>query len=299
MRLIQHQLFTIGWRRTCHVRCHEVRRFALAAARPFRPAPAPAARLRRGSLFLAPLLCLFALAARAQNDYEIQVYESETVAPGSTMVELHSNFTGDGSHTVINGVLPSTDAEHETLEITHGWTPWFETGFYVFSSIQPAHGWNWVGDHLRPRVRVPESWHWPVGLSLSVEGGYQQPAFCEDTWNLELRPIIDKKIGPWYFAINPALEKSLKGYGAGEGWGFSPAVKISYDVTKVVALGVEYYAGLGPITHFSDYPDQQHQIFPTLDLNFSEAWEFNLGFGFGLTRTSDNLLLKMILGRRF
>jgi hypothetical protein len=30
---------------------------------------------------------------------------------------------------------------HETLEITYGWTDWFETGFYVFSSIQPNDGW--------------------------------------------------------------------------------------------------------------------------------------------------------------
>ena len=257
------------------------------------------ARLWCGSLSLAPLIFLFALVARAQDNYEIQVYESETVAPGSTMLELHSNFTGDGSHTVINGVLPSTDAEHETLEITHGWTPWFETGFYVFSSIQPGHGWNWVGDHIRPRVRIPESWNWPVGLSLSAEAGYQRPSYCEDNWNLELRPIIDKRIGPWYFAANPALEKSLHGYSAREGWGFSPAVKISHDLTKVVAVGVEYYADLGPITHFSNYGDQQHQVFPALDLNFSEKWEFNCGFGFGLTHSSDNLLFKMIIGRRF
>ena len=250
-------------------------------------------------LALPALLFFFTHAVRAQDNYEIQVYGSETEAPGSTMLELHSNFTGDGSHEIVNGVLPSNRAEHETLEITHGWTPWFETGFYVFSSLQPGQGWNWVGDHLRPRVRIPESWNWPVGLSLSVEAGYQRPSYCEDTWNLELRPIIDKKIGPWYFAVNPALEKSLHGYGAPEGWGFSPAAKISYDVTKVVTVGVEYYADLGPITHFSNYTDQQHQIFPALDLNFSPQWEFNCGFGFGLTHSSDNLLFKMILGRHF
>ena len=238
-------------------------------------------------------------AAVAQDNYEIQVYGSETVEAGATMVELHSNFTGDGSHQTENGVLPSNHAVHETLEITHGFNPWFETGFYVFSSIQPHHGWQWVGDHIRPRVRVPEDWHWPVGLSLSTEVGYQRPSFSEDDWDLELRPIIDKQVGRWYFAVNPALEKSLHGHTPAEGWGFSPSVKISYDVTKVVTLGVEYYASLGPVTHFSRYTDQQHQIFPTLDLNISPKWEFNAGFGFGLTHSSDNLLFKMIIGRRF
>ena len=33
-----------------------------------------------------------AFAARAQDNYEIQVYGSETVEKGHTMVELHGNF---------------------------------------------------------------------------------------------------------------------------------------------------------------------------------------------------------------
>src|SRR5713226_2017174 len=60
-----------------------------------------------------PLLCLVALLliprpAPAQDNYEIQVYGADTVAPGSTMLELHSNFTVDGSKTVIDGVQPPT-----------------------------------------------------------------------------------------------------------------------------------------------------------------------------------------------
>ena len=40
-------------------------------------------------------------------------------------------------------------------------------------------------------------------------------------------------------------------------------------------------------------------IFPSLDLNLSPEWEFNLGVGFGLTESTDNLIVKMIPGRRF
>src|SRR5262249_41711603 len=148
----------------------------------------------------------------AQDNYEIQVYGSETVPAGSTMVELHSNVALDGQKETINGVVPSNHAFHETLEITHGFTPWFETGIYLFTSIQPEGGWKWVGSHIRPRVRVPEDWHWPVGVSLSVEVGYQERSFSEDTWTFELRPIIDKQLGRWYFALNPAFEKSLSGF---------------------------------------------------------------------------------------
>src|SRR5882724_8854241 len=129
---------------------------------------------------------VFALSAFAQDNYEIQVYGSDTVEPHHTMVELHSNFTFQGSKDVVNGMIPTNHALHETIEITHGWNSWFETGFYIFTSSRNGSGVKWVGSHIRPRVRAPESWHLPVGLSLSAEFGYQRPIFSEDTLTLEL-----------------------------------------------------------------------------------------------------------------
>ena len=83
---------------------------------------------------LAILFSVFGLSAFAQDNYEIQVYGADTVEPHHTMVELHSNFTFQGSKTLVNGMIPTNHAWHETVEITHGWNPWFETGFYIFTS---------------------------------------------------------------------------------------------------------------------------------------------------------------------
>lgn len=220
-------------------------------------------------------------------------------SPGTTMFEIHSNFTAKGQKQVIGGVTPSNHAMHETLEITQGVTDWFETGFYVFSSIQPNGGWEWVGDHIRPRVRIPESWKWPVGVSLSMEMGYQRARFSPDTWTWEIRPIVDKKIGKWYLAFNPALDRSWHGPSVNRGLEFSPAAKISYDFTKHIAGGLEYYGSVGPITGFDPLKDQQHQFFPTIDLDVSPVWEFNFGVGIGATRSTDHLIFKAIVGRRF
>jgi hypothetical protein len=150
---------------------------------------------------LLPVVAI--IPAWAQDNYEIQVYGSDLVAPDRTSVELHSNFTVAGSKTTIDGVLPTNHVEHETVEITQGVTDWFETGFYIFTSIQSDGGWQWVGDHIRPRFRILESWHWPVGVSLSNDIGYQRPEFSADTWTWEIRPIVDKKIGRWYLSFNP------------------------------------------------------------------------------------------------
>jgi hypothetical protein len=249
--------------------------------------------------FAALVLTLGASPILAQDNFEIQVYPYETVAPGSTMVELHSNFTAQGRKTVVDGVAPTHHAMHETLEITQGFTDWFETGFYLFTSIQPNGGWEWVGDHIRPRVRVPESWRWPVGVSLSTELGYVRPQFSADTWTWEIRPIVDKKLGPWYLACNPALERSWHGPGVNAGVEFAPAAKVSYDFSRHIAGGLEYYGATGPITGFDPVHEQEHQIFPTIDLDVSPLWEINFGVGIGMTGSTDHLIIKAILGRRF
>jgi hypothetical protein len=253
-------------------------------------------RLALLTLYAAGLLAPF---ARAQDNYEIQVYGSETVAPRSTMVEIHSNFTVNGSKTVQDGMLPTNHAQHETLELTQGINDWSEVGFYVFSSIQPNGGWQWVGDHIRPRVRVPAKWHWPVGVSLSTEIGYQRAAFSSDTWTWEIRPIIDKKIGPWYLSFNPALDRSFHGPGVNQGVAFSPNVKVSYDFTKKIAGGLEYYAAYGSLAGFDALRNQQQQFFPTIDVDFGAQWEFNFGVGIGATSSTDHLIVKCIVGRRF
>jgi hypothetical protein len=235
----------------------------------------------------------------AQGNYEIQVYGSDTVAPKNLMVEVHSNFTPEGQKNVIDRVIPTNHQEHETLELTEGINAWSEVGFYVFTSLQEGYGVQWVGDHIRPRVRAPDSWHLPVGLSVSTEIGYQRAVYSPDTWTWEIRPIIDKTIGRWYFAVNPALERTWHGPDVSHGLGFAPGAKVSYDFTREISGGLEYYADYGQIGDFAALHDQQQQIFAVTDLNVSPKWEINLGVGVGPTAGTDHLIVKGILGRRF
>jgi hypothetical protein len=79
-----------------------------------------------------------------------------------------------------------------------------------------------------------------VGVSISQEFGYQRAQFSADTWTYELRPIIDKQVGRWYFAFNPAFDKSFHGPSVSQGFIFSPDAKVSYDFTKKIAGGIEY-----------------------------------------------------------
>ncbi len=256
----------------------------------------------RNLVWMATVLVLVGIAfkaANAQGNYEIQVYGAETVAPKTMMVEIHSNFTPKGERFIIDGVRPTNHQQHETLEVTAGINDWSEIGFYVFTSTQADYGVSWVGDHIRPRVRVPEKWHWPVGVSLSSEIGYQRAAYSPDTWTWELRPIIDKTSGRFYWAVNPAFERTWHGPGVANGMDFAPAAKVGWDFTKKVNAGFEYYADYGRFGSFASLHDQQQQIFAVTDLNVSPNWEINFGVGIGATAGTDHLIVKGILGRRF
>jgi hypothetical protein len=234
----------------------------------------------------------------AQDNYEIQVYASPTIGKDTTMVELHSNYSFNGLGKQ-NGVVSTNHMDRETIEITHGFTKWFEVGFYIFNDIADMGRSNYVGSHLRPRVMAPQSWNWPVGVSVSFEGGFVKDGYDPDIWTLEIRPIIDKQFGALYLAFNPTFDRTFKGADNTRGFIFAPDFKIDYQIGKVWAPGFEYYGSLGPVSKFDPATVQQHQLFVTVDADFSPRWEFNAGYGFGLTPSIDKSIFKMILGYRF
>lgn len=235
--------------------------------------------------------------ALAQENYEIQVYPSAPVETGVTMMELHSNFTAKGVPQT--GIRPTNHAFHETLEITHGLAGWAEIGFYFFTNIQSGYGWQFVGTHIRPRISIPESWHWPVGLSLSTEFGYQRREYSEDSWNIEIRPIIDKDTKWVYLSFNPTIGKSFKGVNEKEGFDFEPNFKAAFHVMKIADAGVEYYGSTGTFSDTLPMQEQSHALYAAIDLFVSKKWEFNFGTGWGLTDATDGLVIKTIIGRRF
>jgi len=248
------------------------------------------------------LILLFSLpywiqSLSAQENYEIQVYSSPTMTKGSTMFELHSNFTFSGQQHIVEGVDPSYHSLHETLEITQGVTDNFEIGFYVFTNFTNPYGYKVVGTHIRPRVKVPDSWGWPVGVSLSTEIGYQARQYSTDTWSLEIRPIIDKQWDKFYVSFNPTFGVSIHSDTNVHTPTFEPNLKASYNFDKW-ALGAEYYGDVGPVNDIPRLAEQTHSVFLVADLYVDPRWEINFGPGFGLTKNTDAFIFKLIVGRR-
>jgi hypothetical protein len=184
------------------------------------------------------------------------------------------------------------------VEITTGLTQWSELGVYLFTSARDGEGLQIVGSHLRPRVRAPETWRLPVGLSLSMEFGYQRKEYDPATWSVEIRPIIDKQIGAFYASFNPVVERALKSDADDKEFEFSPNIALNVDVSRKVNVGVEYYGAVGTVTDFLPSSEQQHQVYGVVNLDLGPQWEFNFGYGQGLTSVGDKQIVKLILGRR-
>jgi hypothetical protein len=249
--------------------------------------------MKHGFLLLAG--CFFFLRMAAQADNEIQVYASPTIQKNWTIFELHSNYTFKGSKQL---ALPKQARwTNETLEITHGFGKNFELGFYTFTGIAPGGGFQYLGNQIRPRVTVPQSWNWKWGASISLEAGFFRPGDTSSfIWQGELRPILDKTINNWYFSFNPNLDFVFTG--SDKGVGITPQFKTVYTINGKLGLGFEYYGDLGSFSNILPGRQQEHLMGPMIDVYVHPLWEVNGGFLFGLTENSNQRIFKLLLGRR-
>ena len=97
------------------------------------PAYSPPMRPARAILF--GVLLLGALPLRAQDPFEIQVYEYETVPKGRWNLETHVNYVSKGTTTWDGPMAPTEGQFHTTFELTRGITDNFElAGYLLFGS---------------------------------------------------------------------------------------------------------------------------------------------------------------------
>lgn len=234
-------------------------------------------------------------AANAQDPFEIQVYEYQTVAPRRWDLETHVNYTVRGTRAFENGVAPSERQAHLTFELTRGITRYFEMAAYLVTAHRDGANPEFAGWRLRPRFRLPEDWL-PFKVSLSTEFGFPKRVYEENSITFELRPIFERSFGPLQVDLNPVLGKAIRGPTSSEFWDFEPAARIGYAANETFDVSVEYYGATGSLTRVEPAAEQTHQIFPGADINFGPDVVLNVGVGFGLTSAGNKLVYKTRLG---
>ena len=247
--------------------------------------------MTKSSTFLAVVLVMGATpAARAQDPFEIQVYEYVTVPKGKWNLETHLNR-------VEKGIMKGEN--HLTFELTRGITDMFEMAGYLVNGSRPGVNGELLGWRLRPRFRLPEN-ALPFKFSLSTEFGFPTKKNDPTDMTLEIRPIFEWQWGKTLLDINPVIGKSFGGGAdAGfdeEGFDFEPGVRLGYTLNPKVDLSVEYYGGTGELTNPLPASEQVHQFFPGADFQLKPNVVWNVGIGFGATDAGNTLVYKMRLG---
>ncbi len=240
-----------------------------------------------------------AAPARAIDFYEIQIYTVETTPQDHLQLELHSNTvstaTGSEAHEQIRPY-----EIHETVEATYGLLPHLEIGQYFATAKLDNGNYEYSGSRTKMHfggIGDPETS--PIALGGNIELDYMRHAAEDNPTTLELRPIVEKRVGRLCLVGDFVFEKPFAGPGTHRGFTFQPSGMATYDLFPWVTPALEYYGDMGAIQVLPGAQNQQHFITPALNFNFLPALELNLGVGFGVTRASNGVFLKSIVGWTF
>jgi hypothetical protein len=237
------------------------------------------------------LLAVFAGAAHAALPDEIQVYTDDLEKPGEYGVELHVNTTPKGRSTPdYPGEVPPNHGLRVTPEISLGLARNWDAGIYL-PFVRSGEGTDYFAG---PRFRLkwlplrPAEGEAGYFAGVNWEVSFVERRFEEARRTMETRPILGYRNADWLFSFNPIVEADLAGAQKGV-LTFAPAFKAARRVSGDTALGVEYYAELGRLSHFAPRSEQSHTLYAVIDTR-----RVNFGIGRGLTAATDRWTIKSI-----
>ena len=236
--------------------------------------------------------------ARAVDPFEIQVYDGSIGEPGRLGVELHANTVVAGQRDSTPPELPTHHQSHFTLEPAFAITRWWELGAYLQSALLPDGSFEYAGSKLRTKLIAPRRADSPFIWGVNLEVARIPERFEAGVWGAEIRPIAawSPPSGVVLVAINPILDIGLAGADRSQAPSFEPAATIRYVRADLLSVGVEYYAGLGPIGRWLPASAQEHYIYEVVDVLRWKRLELHLGIGQGLTDAANDFVAKMIVG---
>jgi len=248
-------------------------------------------------------ICIVAMLASARPScaidfYEIQIYDTDTAPVGHLTLELHSNTTSTATGQLAKSQM-DVHQIHETLEATYGVLRWLEIGQY-FATAKLSNGdYEYSGSRTKVHFGIPQTFEWPVQFGGNIELDYMRFAAEENPMTLELRPIVGANYKGFRLVGNFAFEDPFSGPGAHHGMQFDPSGVLVYKLNDWLSPALEYYGDMGSIQPLAKVQEQQHFIVPALNFDFLPQLELNLGVGIGVTRASNGVFLKSIVGWTF
>ena len=252
---------------------------------------------------IALSLCMAAMLATARPShaidfYEIEIYDTDTAPAGHLQLELHSNTTSTATGQLAKSQMDVYQV-HETLEGTYGVVRWLEVGQY-FATAKLSNGdYEYSGSRTKIHFGIPQTFEWPVQFGGNIELDYMRRAAEVNPLTLELRPIAGANYKDFRLVADFAFIDPFSGPQAHRGFQFEPSGELIYKLNQWVSPALEYYGDMGALQPLPKVQEQQHFIVPALNFDFIPQLELNLGVGIGVTRVSNGVFLKSIIGWTF
>jgi len=251
------------------------------------------------SIFVALGLALLVRPAVAQLDpFEFEVYPYQTVGKGVMELESLNSFVADGhsegDEGTSSGDFPSNHMYRTALEVTYGLTDKIEAAAYLNLAHPNGASLQYAGSKYRLRGSLFEQGQFPVDLGWYIELEWNKTQQFDDSeLEFELKPIIEKDFGRLEIDLNPKFEKAIfVGPDKNKGFEFGYITGIYYNYSRWISPGIEFYGGIGLIDDTDPLRDQQHYVFPVVRGELPWGLEYNVGPGIGMTRGSDQVILK-------
>ena len=259
--------------------------------------------VQAGSRLLAVAAVMFSCSAGlwSPNAYsitdEIQVYTDDINKPGEFGLELHINTTPTGRKTPdYPGDSPPHHGLRLTPEFSYGINKDWDAGLYLPSVRDASGNYSVSGVKLRlkwmPLKGDEETGGWYLGANAELSSVGRK--YSESRLSSELRIMSGYRAQKWHLAVNPIFGWDLsRGYRGG-GPTFDLAAKAVHDVTEGIAMGMEYYTGLGKLSNTLPGSLQDKTLYLVMDYD-RKPWAFNIGVGKGLNGATDKWTVKTII----
>jgi len=256
--------------------------------------------LRRIFLLTVALVAL-ALAAMPSGAFaqtptdEIQVYDASIAEKGIFNLTLHDNFTPDGlKEPAYPGAIIGDKSFNGVPEFAYGITDWWEQGLYFpVYSVSKVRGATFDGMKLRELFVRPHAGDHKFFYGVNLEFSYNATYWEDKRFTSEVRPIIGLHLKPWDIIVNPIFDTNYTGINKLE---FVPAERLAYNFNEKWAGAIEEYADYGPLNAFFTAGEAAHNVWAVVD-HSGKGLSVEAGIGFGVTGSSDRVVLKLMLMR--
>jgi len=242
--------------------------------------------------FLAVFAAIGSVSSFARADMtELEVYRSELADKGETNFDFASNIAKTSAQSDSNG----RSVFQAVGEYSYGLTDFLEAGLKVPVSYANS---VWYGNGLLTELKYVAP-HENEGLywGAEFEAGFLSPLGEKRQWTLEAVPIFGYRKNEWEIVVNPGLSIASAGDQRGVAT-FEPDGKISYQVSKKSAIGIEYFSEAGALRSVLPGGKRNEIALLAFDTKIRKS-TINVGIGHGTNDASPGFVAKLVVDLEF